>query len=281
MTEPLLGAAADTDLHVMTLNVRRDLGALAWPPEDRWPRRRPRVAVLLRAERPHVLGVQEALPAQAAVVRHALGPSYRMLGDGWLPGPRGEGCPLFYDAERLELRAGSQYALSRHPERPGSSSWLSLPRVVVAALFRDRLTGREVTVFNTHLDAFSPWARLRQAQAIHRRAEAAAAPVIVLGDFNARAGSAPWRALQSGGLLTDTWTTAESRRTPAWGTFARYRPPRPGRRIDGILASPELRVRRAGINARRHEGGWPSDHLPVQVLFDLDSATPDRPEEAP
>lgn len=281
MTEPLLGAAADTDLHVMTLNVRRDLGALAWPPEDRWPRRRPRVAVLLRAERPHVLGVQEALPAQAAVARDALGPSYRMLGHGRLPGPRGEGCPLFYDAERLELRAWGQYALSRHPERPGSSSWLSLPRVVVAALFRDRLTGREVTVFNTHLDAFSPWARLRQAQAIHRRAEAAAAPVIVLGDFNARAGSAPWRALQSGGLLTDAWNTAESRRTPDWGTFARYRPPRPGRRIDGILASPELRVRRAGINARRHEGGWPSDHLPVQVLFDLDTATPERPEEAP
>lgn len=281
MTDTLLGAAADTDLHAMTLNVRRDLGALAWPPEDRWSTRRPRVAALLRAERPHVLGVQEALPAQAAVVRDALGPTYRMLGHGRLPGPRGEGCPLFYDAERLALCTWDQHALSRHPERPGSSSWLSLPRVVVTALFRDRVTGREVAVLNTHLDAFSPWARLRQAQAIHRRAEAAGAPVIVLGDFNARAGSAPWRALAAHGLLTDAWTTAESRRTPAWGTFARYRRPRLGRRIDGILASPEVRVRRAGINARRYEGGWPSDHLPVHVLFDLRTATPDRPEEAP
>ncbi|MEV8172155.1 endonuclease/exonuclease/phosphatase family protein [Microbacterium sp. NPDC077486] len=270
MTAPLLGSPSTTELHVMTLNIRRDLGALAWPPADRWSVRRPRLTALLRAERPDVLGVQEALPAQAAEVSAALGPSFHRVGHGRLAGPRGEGCPLFYDADRLELGGWRQVALSRTPDRPGSRSWLSVsPRVVVEASFRDRRTGAALTVLNTHLDAFSPWARLRQAQAVHDVAAAAESTVVLLGDFNAPAGTAPWSALEADDVLRDSWTAAVSRRTPAWSTFAGYRSPRRGRRIDGILTSPALPVRRAGINARQYGGGWPSDHLAVQALIDL------------
>lgn len=270
MTPPLLGSPSTTELHVMTLNIRRDLGALAWPPADRWSVRRPRLTALLRAERPDILGVQEALPAQAAEVSAALGPSFHRVGHGRLAGPRGEGCPLFYDADRLELGGWRQVALSRTPDRPGSRSWLSVsPRVVVEASFRDRRTGAALTVLSTHLDAFSPWARLRQAQAVHDVAAAAESPVVLVGDFNAPAGTAPWCALEADDVLRDSWTAAVSRRTPAWSTFAGYRPPRRGRRIDGILTSPALPVRRAGINARQYGGGWPSDHLAVQALIDL------------
>lgn len=141
--------------------------------------------------------------------------------------------------------------------------------MVVAASLRDRRTGATVTVLNTHLDAFSPWARLRQAQTVHDLAAASAAPVILLGDFNAVAGSAPWRALEADDALRDSWTAAVSRRTPAWSTFAGYRSPRRGQRIDGILTSAALSVRRAGIDARQYGGGWPSDHLAVHALADL------------
>lgn len=280
MTAPLLGTPSATELHVMSLNIRRDLGALAWPRADRWEIRRPRLTALLRTERPDVLGVQEALPAQAAAVSAALGPSFRRVGHGRLPGPRGEGCPLFYDADRLELRTWRQVALSLTPDRPGSRSWLSVaPRVAVEASFRDRRTDAPVTVLNTHLDAFSPWARLRQAEAVHDLAVASATPVILLADVNAAAGSAPWRALEADGVLRDSWTAAVSRRTPAWSTFAGYRSPRRGRRIDGILASPALPVRRAGIDARQYGGGWPSDHLPLHALIDLAPPAAAVPEE--
>lgn len=204
MTAPLLGTPSATELHVMSLNIRRDLGALAWPRADRWEIRRPRLTALLRTERPDVLGVQEALPAQAAAVSAALGPSFRRVGHGRLPGPRGEGCPLFYDADRLELRTWRQVALSRTPDRPGSRSWLSVaPRVAVEASFRDRRTGAPVTVLNTHLDAFSPWARLRQAQAAHDLAAASATPVILLADVKpprARHRGAPWKPTASSAI---------------------------------------------------------------------------------
>lgn len=275
MSAPLLGRPRDTELLIMSVNVRRDLGVLAVRAADRWATRRDHVAAMLRAEQPTVLAVQESLPAQARAIRAALGPAYGSIGHGRRPGPRGEGCPVFYDRERLELLDGWQRALSDRPEVPGSIAWTSvLPRVVVGARFRDRRCGVEFTLLNTHLDAFSPWARRRQAAEVHAAAVAAGTPVVVTGDLNAAEGSAPWRALTADGVLRDTWRVADTRATPAWGTFAHYRAPRVGRRIDAILASAEVHVVRAGIDPRQHGGGWPSDHLPVQALVDLAPPAP-------
>ncbi|MCT1479131.1 endonuclease/exonuclease/phosphatase family protein [Microbacterium sp. p3-SID336] len=272
MTAPLLGPRGDTELLVMSFNVRRDLGRFTWRRADRWTTRRDRVAELLRTERPQLLGVQEAMLGQAAVIGSALGAAYRFVGHGRRPGPRGEGCPLFYDAEQLELLSWRQRALSDRPDVPGSTSWTALlPRVMVEAQFRDRGTGETLTAVNTHLDAFSAHARLRQAQALRGALPAPAERVIVMGDLNAPAGSAPWRALMDERLLRDAWTAAASHATPEWRTFAGYRRPRRGHRIDGILVSPDILVRSVGVDARMHDGGWPSDHLPVLALLDASS----------
>lgn len=272
MSAPLLGPAAPPYLHVMTLNVRRRMNALTWPPADRWSVRRPRMEALLRQERPSILGAQEVLPDQAIAIRDALGSSYRFAGHGRHPGPRGEACPVFYDDARLELREWQQVALSDRPDEPGSTSWGNvIPRVFVRATFRDRMTSMEVTVVNTHLDVFSARARQRAAEELHRVAAAQLRPVVLLGDLNAGPASAPWNALLSSERLMDAWTVAEARLSPEWGTYGGYRRPRRGRRIDALLVSRGVHVRRAAINGSRLDGGWPSDHLPVQALLTIPS----------
>ncbi|MDQ0729007.1 endonuclease/exonuclease/phosphatase family protein [Microbacterium sp. W4I20] len=273
MTSAVLGPAAPPYLHVMTYNVRRRMNALTWPPSDRWSVRRPRLEALLRQEHPTVLGAQEALPDQAAAIRDALGSSYRFIGHGRQPGPRGEACPVFYDDARLELRDWRQVALSDRPNEPGSISWGNvIPRVAVFARFRDRMTSREFTVVNTHLDVFSARARLRAAHELRARIGGQETPTMLLGDFNAGPTSAPWRALLDDGVLTDAWPAAEAHLSPEWGTYGGYRRPRRGKRIDAILVSPGVQVRRAAINAHRFHGGWPSDHLPVQALVTIPRA---------
>ena len=106
---------------------------------------------------------------------------------------------------------------------------------------------------------------------LHNEAASTTLPTIVTGDFNARAGGATWRAAEADGALTDAWVTAAARVTPEWATFADYRRPREaakshGGRIDGIMVSSSIAVERVGINAAQFEGGWPSDHLPVQAV---------------
>lgn len=113
----------------MSWNVRRRLRRPSPRAADRWENRAPRVRQLLRTERPTLLGAQEALTDQAEFLRESLGPEYRMLGRGRGAGGRGEGCPILYDAARLELLDWDQAALSAHAVREVISTH-GLPAVV-------------------------------------------------------------------------------------------------------------------------------------------------------
>lgn len=263
---PLVGPVEPPSLHVMTFNIRRRMSGPAWRRADRWRHRSPAVRALLESEQPAILGVQEAMPDQAAAVLAALGARYRFVGRGHGPRGTGEGCPVFFDAERLELLDWEQSALSDHPHEAGSRSWGNLiPRIVVTARFRDRRTGVALTALNTHLDPFSPRSRVRAVDAL--RALAGRGPSVLTGDLNAGEASRTLRALLDDGGLQDAWTAAARRVTASVGTFAGYRPPRAARpRIDWIVVTPDVQVELAGINTFRHRGVWPSDHLPVQAV---------------
>ena len=196
---------------------------------------------------------------------------YRWVGRGRGADGRGEGCPIYYDAERLELLDWEQTALSDRPSRPGSTSWGNIiPRIMVCATFTDRATSRNFLAVNTHLDHLSVQSRLRSAQAIRHVVSVGGLPAVLTGDLNDGGTSAPLRELLGDGMLAETWDMAQTHDSEEWGTFSNYREPRRGvRRLDWILASPVFRVDRAAINAGRHEGSWASDHLPVQAVLRL------------
>jgi endonuclease/exonuclease/phosphatase family metal-dependent hydrolase len=268
---PLIGPVAPPELHVMTYNIRRRMARLVPRSPDRWDGRRVLIQRLLEAERPVLLGVQEALPDQARFVRRALGDGYRSIGYGRNANKRGEGCPLFYDRKRVELLNWRQTALSSTPDVPGSTSWGNpTPRVVVTATFRDRATGIEFRSINTHFDQFSRRSRTHSADEILRIVAESSLPAIVTGDFNTDDDSLVHARMTESGALRDTWDTAENRVTESWGSFANYGAPRLERkRIDWILATPSVVVLRAGINVTRYDGRWPSDHSPVQAVINL------------
>lgn len=268
---PLIGHVVQPSLHVMSWNIRRRTRHIIPRAVDRWDRRSPGLRELLGSERPTLLGVQEALPDQARFVGEALGDGYRWIGKGRSTKGSGEGCPIYYDAERLQLVDWEQVALSNQPTRPGSTSWGNfLPRILVSATFEDRATSQRFLALNTHLDHLSARSRLRSARAILSVISTAALPTVVTGDMNAGAGSAPLRELLGGGLLTETWGMAQTHDSTEWGTFSNYRAPRSGgRRLDWILTSPAFRIERAAVNEQRHAGVWGSDHLPVQAVMVL------------
>lgn len=270
-TGHLIGPVTAPALHVMSWNIRRRVRHIVPRPVDRWDRRAPRVEELLRAERPTLLGVQEALPDQARLVSDALGGHYRRIGRGRRADGGGESCPLYYDVERLELLDWQQAALSNQPTRPGSTSWGNIiPRIMVSAAFVDRATSRRFLAVNTHLDHLSAQSRLHSARAIRHLVSVTDLPAVVTGDLNAEATSGPLRELLANGTLADAWDVAQTHDSEEWGTLSHYKKPRrSGKRIDWILASTAFRVERAAINPQRHAGGWGSDHLPVQAVLVL------------
>ena len=268
---PLIGAAAAPDLAVMTYNVRRRLPPLPFGRADRWSERGALLRRLLAAERPSIVGVQEALGDQARFVAASLGPAYRAIGRGRNADGGGEGCPVVYDSARLELLDWNQLALSNTPGVPGSRSWGNpIPRIAVVARFRDRHTAATLRFVNTHLDPFSARSREHSARVLGAMLATEQYPTVFTCDANARTGSRPYRELTAAAGLADAWLAADRRLTPEWNTYSGYRPPRVGgRRIDWLLVGGGIEVREVGINAVRFAGAAASDHEPVQALLRL------------
>lgn len=268
MTGILFPNVEPPELHVMSFNIRRRFDRITWPPADRWPMRKERLRTFLSANKPHLLGTQEAMPDQARWVQGALGSDYGRIGLGRGPRRDGEGTPLFYDRERIEIEDWQQVALSDTPEVPASTGWgNTIPRIAVIAQLRDRATGSRFTFVNTHFDAFSRRARRRSATWLHELVARREHPLLFTADVNAHVRSSELADMFADGLLVDTWSYAPARRTAEWGTFNNYAAPRIGaRRIDALLATPDVGVRAVGIDPRPTGTQWPSDHLPVQAV---------------
>lgn len=267
----------------MTLNIRRHMPRFWFPVADRWTHRHPLLQQLLAAEQPTVLALQEVMPGPSRQIRDMLGDAYASVGTGRSAGGRGERCELHYDRHRLDLLDSRFWWLSAHPDRPGSRSFGNpLPRFVVQGHFSDRETGARFHVLVTHLDPFSAPSRRASAQVLHRVVADLPAPVILMGDFNAGAGSPAHRELVDGRVLADAMDVSTQRVGADCSTFTRYRSPTTtGPRLDWILVSPGLQVESAGVNALRLGGAAVSDHEPVQAVLNVGPSLLTTPEGGP
>ncbi|MFD1713650.1 endonuclease/exonuclease/phosphatase family protein [Amnibacterium flavum] len=265
-------------IRVMSFNLRRQHVPTLRPRLESWSRRAPLVQQLVAEAAPSVLGVQEALPDQDDAVLEGLGSTYRRIGNGRNADGSDERCTIYFDSSRLELLHWHQTALSDHPNVPGSRSWGNVfPRIATVATFADQTNGGQLSVVNTHLDPFSPRSRLASAHRLREVALSLGPSVVVMGDLNARGGSAAVRALLDGGALRDSWSAADRRTSPAYRTLSNYGRPRLGARIDWIFVGSALRVREAAVLGRRFEGKAASDHEPVIAVLEPTTGSADIP----
>lgn len=267
---PLIGAAVPGDVHVMTFNIRVDVGATDPADPDAWEFRAPVLAEILQREHPTVLGAQEVLSHQVPTILEALPSSYRMIGQGREGGALGEFSPIFIDTDLVRHTANGQLWLSDTPRAVGSRTWgNSVPRIATWATLVENATGREFGVINTHFDHESEWSRRMSAHTLahHVRTRFGGLPTIVLGDFNDDVASHSFDTLLAAGLR-DSWTIAAEQLTPHRTTVPHYGDPTAsGPRIDWLLVTPDVEVRQVGIGDGRVGGRFASDHVPVQALI--------------
>lgn len=97
------------------------------------------------------------------------------------------------------------------------------------------VAGRPVRVFNTHLEAVRPRARLQQARQVAGTVARETGPVVLGGDLNAWPASATVSAV--GQVLTDTWTVGTGRAATGEG----------GHKIDYVFVGGGLRPLRSQV----------------------------------
>lgn len=244
---------------IATFNVRC---GVAEDGANHWRFRREFAGELLRGLGADVIGLQECYGFQKDDLTPLL-PGYAWAGLGREDGvAKGEMCAVLWREERWEARGVGHFWLSDKPEVAGSMAWgTACCRMATWVRLREKGSGREFVVLNTHMDHVSEEAREKGAKLIGERMRGLVGDGLgmIVGDFNCEEGSPPYAALRQAGWV-DTWREVNPRGTVAEGTFHSFKGHTSGERIDWILRSKGWKTARVGMEAEGRGGKWASDH---------------------
>ena len=268
---------------ILTCNIR-----VALPEDDAtgngWKARRQLCLDVIRAQRPDLIGFQEVLREQMEDLERGL-PDFGSFG---FAGPEMDARrtgydgiaknPLMYSKQRYEQISAGGFWLSETPHLPGSLSWGSArARHVNWLRLRERATGREFRILNTHFDHQGQRAREEQMKLIVAEAAVYAPdfPQLLTGDFNARASNAVVKlAVDAGWTSThfaapeprDEGFTGHSFLGPAYQPKSAASGPKA---IDHILTHGPVTTQSWRIIRDSRAGRYPSDHyfVAAQVTF--------------
>ncbi len=256
------------ELDIMTYNIRY---ATPSDGENRWEARKEFLAEQIGYHDPDLFGTQEGLQEQLAFVQDYL-EKYSFVGVGRDDGgKKGEYCAIFFKRDRLEVRDEGTFWLSESPDRVSKGWDAALPRIATYALLREKGSGREFWVFNTHFDHIGQKAREQSAKLLVekiRELNKQSLPVLLMGDLNLNETSEPVKYLASRYL--DARNSSEARPFGPLGTFNDFSVCDPvGERIDYIFVSQGIRVKKYAVFSDQSHGRYPSDHFPVFAKVQL------------
>jgi endonuclease/exonuclease/phosphatase family metal-dependent hydrolase len=263
-------SAEPVPLRVVTFNLR--FASTNQP--NSWAKRRPVIRECIKKMAPDVMGTQEGLYPQLKDLAADLS-AYEWIGLGRDGGSRGEFMAIFYRKARLEPLEFDHFWLSDTPNLIASTNWGNTNRRMATWVrFRERASGREFHVFNTHLDHEVRSAREKSAHLIRQRVQQVATnglPVLLIGDFNAEPGKeTTYDLFLEGNFFADTWDTARKRRNDDLDTFHNFEGARKGTyRIDWILARGPWECEANEVVVFSRGGQFPSDHHPVLARLRL------------
>ena len=253
-------------LKVCTYNVRTEATCDGI---NNFPHRKEKIAAVIRAEKPDLIGFQEVMESGRAYFSEEL-TEYTVLGCGRMQGFGGEGVSLAFKKELFELVHYETFWLSASPKEHASTYGVDqshCPRIAQVAHLVPKKGGKPILFCNTHLDHVGKAARLLGAmQLLQYFAEYKGSDVILTGDFNATPEAPEIAAFTKwqGGFLHDA-TAGLGGTFHGYGKFMGAESPK----IDYIITS--LPSASDGfVRTEEPDGGvYSSDHYPVFCELEL------------
>ncbi len=247
-----------------------------------WEIRREMQVELIRKYNPDIIGTQEGLKEQIDWLADHL-PEYVVVGEGRKGGDDDEHMAIFFRRDKFRLRELHSFQLSETPEIIGSGPEVN-PRMATWARFAlinrpakgedspypqdyrgNWENTQEFYVFNTHYfnGRIDSLARINASKLILQRIKAldrfgswkAERPIFLMGDFNCRPGSAPYKVLVGDKNSNNPDLLKNSFEDP--------------NKIDWILYKGTLKVLKYEEVDYNVNGSYPSDHKPIYVEFEI------------
>lgn len=252
--------------------------------EPSWEVRKEWQVDMIRKYSPDVIGTQEGLKEQIDYLQEEL-TEYVLVGEGRKGGDDDEHMAIFFKRDKFRLREMGSFQLSKTPDIIGSGpevnprmvTWVRLALINISpegenGRYPENYRGhwentQEFFVFNTHFfnGRKDTLARLNAAKLIRKRTNklnrfgewTKDRPVFLMGDFNCRPGSPPYKTLVRDENSNNPLLFEDSIEG--------------GSGIDWILHKGNVKV----LNYERIEynvdGVYPSDHKPIMVKFAIDN----------
>ena len=181
-------------LRIMTFNVRRQ--GKETDPKKEWAVRKPRVEAIIKKMQPDIVGLQEPTVEQIESLDAELKKeSYAWFGTGrgaeWWGKSENEYNPIFFNTKRFDLIENGTFVLNPSGTFNYKFLWSPtsvglLTRICTWGKFKDKESGHEFFVYNTHLDHIFDAARMNGFTTIIKTIEERkdTLPTILMGDFN-------------------------------------------------------------------------------------------------
>ncbi len=262
--EPVAIQPAGERITLMSYNLRcltpLDLG------EKSWFNRADRIAADLAEYRPGIIGFQEATRWQYDYFVDVLS-GYDSVIEYRDTSVIAEGCPIFYHTGLYELIDKGSFWLSETPDVMSKDWGAAHYRICSYVILKERATGKELVVFNTHLDHVSDEARIKGIGVVLEKIQAfGGLPAVIMGDLNAQENSETYKSVTAH-FWDAQYAAADSMTSHTyqnWGDPAKYK------RLDYFMVSPEgIRVERYRVLSGQRDGIYTSDHCAIVCTLTL------------
>ena len=252
------------EITIMSANVR------TWSPLDvakrSWFYRADLIVKNIEKSKPDILCFQEVTKMHYGYLTSCL-EGYDNVIKYRTDSPFAEACPVFYSVERFELEDKGSFWLSETPEVMSKDWGSACYRICSYVILKEKESGKELVVFNTHLDHVSDEARINGINVVlNKIKQFGGLPSIITGDFNADEESETYKAATSSFLDAKYQTE----KTMKGATYQGYGKQLDRENIDYFMISKTgIAVNEYKVITKRYDGVYPSDHFPIELKFTL------------
>ena len=249
---------------VVSANVR------CFSPEDlfkqSWFFRAPLLLQTLKDASPDIIGFQEVTPLHKRFFDRTLR-NYDYVLQYRDNSLLKESCPVYYNALRFELVDKGSFWLSETPDEMSKGWGAAFNRVCSYVILKQKSDGKQLVVFNTHLDHVSEEARINGIRLVLQKIEQfGGIPSVIMGDLNAEEYTETYKVATE--LFFDAKYQTDD--TDSGATYQNYGQALDDENIDYFLIS------KTGIDALQYkvlratyDGVYPSDHFPIELVLQL------------
>lgn len=258
-------AQKKTALNLATYNLRLNVPS---DKENAWPNRKEMVKDLIRYHEFDIFGVQEALSGQMKDLEEMT--EYSHVGVGRDDGKDGgEYSAIFYNNKKYQVINSGNFWLSPTPEKPSKGWDAAYIRICTWACLKDKKTGKQFFMFNTHFDNEGVQARENAAKMILGKIDSLASkktPVIITGDFNSNPSTSAYGTIVT--KFADSKLIAQTKPYGPDSTFNDFKYQNYTKvvtegRIDFVFVNSSVEVLKYAVLTDSKDLRFPSDHFPV------------------